>query len=138
MSLMTDLMRSYGDKIIAAALSASATIFVGLFGYWKLKRFGVNKWNIAEIQDRAQFRKDLLDRVSLCEKQLAESLDRERALQVQNGRQAAEIATLRTHQESQRQDMIEMKQNHKERVAELRGKIRHLTDQLAIAKRVPT
>jgi uncharacterized protein HemX len=72
-----------------------APIATGLVGYWRLKRLGVNRGNIAEIQDRAAFRASLLKRVSDLERQQEEMAARERALIATCARQEREIEDLR-------------------------------------------
>jgi hypothetical protein len=129
-SWMLDFLARHGDKIIAAALSFLAPVVIGLIGYRRLKRMGIDKSNYFLIEDNVKLRHDLFARVELVETLLAESQDRERALQVQNGHQAAEIATLRTQQEAQREDMEQMKTNHRDKMEELKKKIRELKQQL--------
>lgn len=116
--LMVDLFKNY-DKIIVGVASAFAPVILALIAYWRLKRLGINKYNIAEIADRAKFRQDLLSRVRHVESALQASQEREASLQRENGEQAAQI-------EAMTQDIRELKverRNLKSEVRDLRRKI---------------
>lgn len=82
------------DNVVVAILSFFTPVILGLIGWRRLKALGINKYNIAEIADRATFRQNLLDRIRHVEELLGESQTREAQLHRENGEQAAQIEAL--------------------------------------------
>jgi len=116
------LLNRYAGEIIATILSP---ILLGLVGYWKLKRLGVNRSNIAEIEDRAKFRQSLLDRITQVEAELKNSHARELQLMQQNNLQAHQIGQLQGENDALREDVRELKEKRREdkqRIRELEEK----------------
>lgn len=78
------------SNIVVGIVVALATSALTLIGAWlKLTSLGITKANAAEVVDRAEFRKHLMDRIKQVEERLDDSEDeheeclaRERALQI--------------------------------------------------------
>lgn len=122
---MVDLFRNYGDKIITAFFAALTPVGLAIIALYRLKRYGINKYNIMEVTDRAQFRKELMDRVKHVEALYAESQKNEKRLERENGEQAAQITAME-------EDIKELKverRSLKHELRELRRRMHSITQE---------
>lgn len=134
--LMVEFLVKYWDRLLTGGVAAMTPIIIGLIGYYKLKRHGVNESNLLILLDNQKFRKELLEENAALREEMREqkehfdseiaaSRSREYQLTRQNSEQQGTIDTLRA-------DMRELKQNrqaNRDRIRTLENQVKTLTQE---------